>query len=82
MTLLSVKHAQVNALRSKTSQCTEAEWAEILEFVLLGGEDYQSEVTNVEAVATVEENEAITITVRRKIEGITVRTHGLYPGRH
>ncbi|KAI9744218.1 MAG: hypothetical protein M1818_002370 [Claussenomyces sp. TS43310] len=69
-----VKHSRINTLRSKNSLCTGVEWAAILESTLLGKvRDDASDISNVEAVAAVAENESITITIRRRIEGITQR---------
>ncbi len=64
----SVKHHDIDKLRAKGAQCSQDEWKDILSSLLLG----RQPVTNVDAVATVDENLSVTITIRKKIESFSV----------
>ncbi|EEY19104.1 conserved hypothetical protein [Verticillium alfalfae VaMs.102] len=65
---LPVRHDRVAALLVKNSPCAEEEWVDILSGLLT-----QNPGKGVEAIATVESEVAITITVRRRVKGITQR---------
>lgn len=64
----SLRHDRVAQLLVKNSPCAEDEWVDILSGLLT-----QNPGEGVEAIATVESEVAITITVRRRVKGITVR---------
>ncbi|CRK20723.1 hypothetical protein HYQ45_015606 [Verticillium longisporum] len=64
----SLRHDRVAALLVKNSPCAEEEWVDILSGLLT-----QNPGDGVEAIATVESEVAITITVRRRVKGITQR---------
>jgi hypothetical protein len=67
-----VKHSKIQTLQSKNSPTNDADWESILELVLLGKTDEENETfKDIEAVATVSDD-AITISIRKKIEGIIV----------
>ncbi|EGY18733.1 uncharacterized protein VDAG_08893 [Verticillium dahliae VdLs.17] len=62
----SLRHDRVAQLLVKNSPCAEDEWVDILSGLLT-----QNPGEGVEAIATVESEVAITITVRRRVKGIT-----------
>ncbi|RXG48595.1 hypothetical protein VDGE_08893 [Verticillium dahliae] len=64
----SLRHDRVAQLLVKNSPCAEDEWVDILSGLLT-----QNPGEGVEAIATVESEVAITITVRRRVKGITQR---------
>ncbi|KAL9948120.1 hypothetical protein D7B24_002386 [Verticillium nonalfalfae] len=64
----SLRHDRVAALLVKNSPCAEEEWVDILSGLLT-----QNPGEGVEAIATVESEVAITVTVRRRVKGITQR---------
>ncbi|KAG7136891.1 hypothetical protein HYQ45_005643 [Verticillium longisporum] len=64
----SLRHGRVAQLLVKNSPCAEDEWVDILSGLLT-----QNPGEGVEAIATVESEVAITITVRRRVKGITQR---------
>jgi hypothetical protein len=71
-----VKQQKVSTFRSKNSPCSTEEWVTILESILLGraNDDSQHELlAGVEAVALIDSQKTIDVTVRKRVEGITVR---------
>ena len=71
---LLVKHSKASTLKAKNSKSPQDEWENILSAVLLGalpgGDPAITE--GLEAVAEVEAGTSITITIQKRIEGITV----------
>ena len=70
-----VKSNKVSSLKAKNSPCSQDEWETILQFILLGKaiEDSQKELLDgVEAVASIDPEKSIDITIRKRTEGITV----------
>ncbi len=63
-----VRHDRIDRLRSQNAPCSAEEWKGILAFLLLG----QGAAENIDATATVQEESALTITVRKRVENITV----------
>ena len=75
-----VKQNKVPTLRSKNSPCSPEEWGKILESIILGNavEDDQRELLDgVEAVATIELGKSIDVTIKKRVEGITVSIYVL-----
>jgi len=75
-----VKQSKVSSLKAKNGPCTQDEWTLILESVLLGTRDSDSQTElfdGVETVASVQENKSIDIVIRKRTEGITVSAHTL-----
>lgn len=72
----TVKQANLKALRSKSYQGSEDEWFQIIRFIL--GQSTTADETwlsGLEATATVkesEEEEEIIITIRKRVQDITV----------
>lgn len=69
---------------NKKSKLNQHQWEKVLSIILLGvarDQEESSLMEDVEAVAKVEEDDSkLTILIRRKIEGITVRHIHLYTG--
>lgn len=63
-----MKHDRIGDYRHVDSPCSPDEWETILKAILLNGEP----VEGIEARAEVETSKKITITIRRRIDGITV----------
>jgi hypothetical protein len=69
-----VQSSQTSKLKTKNNSSTAEEWESILRGILLGAieDETQSPIPNgVEAVAKVED-QSMTITIQKRIEGITV----------
>ncbi|KAM0276711.1 hypothetical protein ACHAQH_006479 [Verticillium albo-atrum] len=66
--VVSLRHDRAAALLVKNSPCSEEEWVEILSGLLT-----QKPAEGVEAIASVESEVSMTITVRRRVKGITQR---------
>lgn len=70
-----MRHSRIVSLQTKNSPCTKDEWEIILKSILLARVFSDGEaqlMEGVEAVASVEENVSIGISIRRRTEGITV----------
>ncbi|CAK7217146.1 hypothetical protein SBRCBS47491_003073 [Sporothrix bragantina] len=67
--VLSLRHDRIDKLRGQTAPCTPDEWEQILSFLLLG----KGHIDNVDATATVKEEETLTITIRKRVQNITQR---------
>ena len=70
-----MKRNKVPSLQAKNSPCSQDEWETILESILLGKavEASQKELLDgVEAVASIESQKSIDVTIRKRTEGITV----------
>jgi len=68
-----VRH-QPSSLGKKKSSLHQEDWETILEFILLGtvpGPDRAAVTEDVEAIAKIE-GEELTITVQKRVQGITV----------
>lgn len=69
---LTLKHEQINSLRSSSSSCTPSEWESIITSLFITA----SPVADIEASAEVEsrgKKKSITITIRRRVAGINQR---------
>ncbi|EPE07437.1 mitotic apparatus protein p62 [Ophiostoma piceae UAMH 11346] len=64
---LSLRHDRIDKLCGPNAPCTSDEWEGILRFLLLG----QGWVDNIDATATVKEESAVTIAVRKRVQNIT-----------
>jgi hypothetical protein len=71
LTICPVKHDKVSSLRVKNSPASDDEWQSILGSVLS-----QEPLPDIQASATVESESSISITIRKQIQGITVRHIG------
>ncbi|KAF4634002.1 hypothetical protein G7Y89_g4097 [Cudoniella acicularis] len=72
---VALKHSRVKSLRVKNSPCDEEEWETILSSILLDSEPPDGHavvIKGVEAIAKVEAT-SLTITIQKRIEGITQR---------
>lgn len=67
-----MKQSRIGSLKVKNDVCSEEEWELALKVVLLGEESDAEALVGLEAVAAVESETALTVTVRKRIEGITV----------
>lgn len=67
-----MKNNQTASLKSKNFSGTLDDWNAILSSVLLGASADDALIDGVEAVASVKDGSSITITIRKRIEGITV----------
>lgn len=67
----TVRHDRIDKLRGQNAPCSPDEWEQILSFLLLG----QGSFDNIDATATVKEEAMLTITVRKRVQNITVRFH-------
>jgi hypothetical protein len=63
-----VKHDKVVSLRVKNCPASENEWQQILEDLF-----QQEPLPDIQATATVQSKRSISITIRKDIQGITVR---------
>jgi hypothetical protein len=63
-----VKHDRVVSLRVKNCPASESEWQQILEDLF-----QQEPLPDIQATATVQSQKSISITIRKEIQGITVR---------
>ncbi|KAH8657175.1 hypothetical protein BGZ60DRAFT_384402 [Tricladium varicosporioides] len=73
---VTLQHQKISSLRVKKSPCDEKEWETILGSILLDfdlGEAHAAVINGVEAIAKVDEGESMTITIQKRIEGITQR---------
>lgn len=71
-----VRQSQINQLRAHNYQGSEDEWKTVLERCLLHKPaigDYAAVLEGLEMVASVGEDNQITLTLRKNISGITVR---------
>ncbi|OAA52390.1 DNA double-strand break repair and VJ recombination XRCC4 [Beauveria brongniartii RCEF 3172] len=64
----TVKHDRVPALKVKNSHLSDSEWESLLEDFF-----YQKPLKDINATATVQSEAAITITIRKQVQGITQR---------
>lgn len=64
-----MKQDRLSSLRVKNCPASESEWQAILEALL-----NQEPLADIKATATVQSESSISITVRKEIQGITVRT--------
>lgn len=64
----AVKHDRISALKVKNSQFTDAEWESTLESFF-----NQKPLNGIHATATVQNDVSISITIRKEVQGITVR---------
>ncbi|CAK7267800.1 hypothetical protein SEPCBS57363_002774 [Sporothrix epigloea] len=64
-----LRHNRFDEALSQNAPCTSEEWEQILLFLLFG----KGSIDNVDATATVTEQESITITIRRRVQNITQR---------
>lgn len=65
-------------MKVKNGPCSEEEWEQFLAAILLGRES----IPNIEAAAHVAEEDSITITIRRRVGGITVSGPGRRQGSY
>ncbi|KAK1777882.1 hypothetical protein QBC45DRAFT_177750 [Copromyces sp. CBS 386.78] len=73
---LTLKHDQINSLRTSSSSCSPSEWESILSSLFITA----SPVADIEAGAEVEsrgKKKSITITIRRRVAGINQRLGAL-----
>jgi len=66
-----VKHNQTGSLKDKKFSGSSEQWDQVLARVLLGAEQIEDK-QGVEAVAKLEGEASMTITIQKRIEGITV----------
>jgi hypothetical protein len=68
-----VTRSKVSASKAKNSPCNQNEWEIILSSILLGqkSESAKGLLEDVEAVAAVDDEKSITLTIRKRVEGIT-----------
>ncbi|KAL1841412.1 hypothetical protein VTJ49DRAFT_7089 [Mycothermus thermophilus] len=67
--VLKLRHDRIGELRASSSPCSPEEWETVLKSLLLGGEP----VEGIEAGAEANLEKAITITIRRRVAGISQR---------
>lgn len=65
----AVRHDRISSLQAKNSLCSEDEWKAILTSILL---EHEPAKEDVEAVASVEPENKISVKVQKRIQGITV----------
>lgn len=68
LTLNLVKHDKVMSLRVNNCPASESEWREILKSLF-----QQEPLPDIQATATVQSEKSISITLRKEVQGITVR---------
>lgn len=68
ITTPTVRHDRVDKLRGQNAPCSPDEWERMLTFLLLGRGSFD----NVDATATVQEESTVTITIRKRVQNITV----------
>ncbi len=68
----TVRHDRIGDLRASSSPCSPEEWESILKALLLGSEP----IEGIEAGAEASSGKSITITIRRRVAGISV---SIYP---
>ncbi len=66
---MAVRHDRIDKLRIKNCPCSQDEWEHILTSILLDGQA----VPDVDATASVEDGTSLTITLRKRVQSITVR---------
>ncbi|KAK4250136.1 hypothetical protein C7999DRAFT_12031 [Corynascus novoguineensis] len=71
--VVKLRHDRVGELRASTSPCTPEEWENILKALLFGGEP----IDGIEAGAEANVGKSITITIRRRVAGISQRLGAL-----
>lgn len=72
-----MKHSRTASLKTKNCPCSQDEWENILSLLLLG-KPIQNEENDIyqglEIIADVDNQVSISLTIRKRIEGITVST--------
>ncbi|KAK1772496.1 hypothetical protein QBC33DRAFT_12733 [Phialemonium atrogriseum] len=71
--MVKLRHDRISRLKVENSPCSQDEWEQFLVSILLDRES----VPDIEAAAHVVEEDSITITIRRRVQGITQRLGSL-----
>lgn len=66
---VKLRHDRISTLKVKNGPCSEDEWERFLTAILLG----RDSAPDIEAAAHVAEEDSITVTIRRRVQGITQR---------